>query len=714
MKREIKLKVKIYLITILSIFLIYLRVQSEPITLYFHITDLEVTPYHQNIWFWTPDSIWGPVRSNDFIGIRYRPHFFDVVITSKERFILHNATPYFKYDPIFNARPFVFPDDYPLLRDSADVIIDGDEYMTRVHFDEEDGVKLYNYRLGDSPPAIGEEDSLVTEFDVDEHETISIDGPCEVHGVVVGRKTIYSTGDMWLIDDIRDEGSDSLNGHFDYQEMRHMLALVSERNIIIKDNYLNGREDGFTQYHPGRTDKHSIIINGSLIALNESFTFEHQNDDWEAYQGPIPDQRGIIHLTGSVAQKRRAHVYRSNHIGTGYRRDYHYDKRLKKINPPGVNAHEMSDLNGSYENEVLNRGPYTLTNTTFQSLTVEKGVEIILNGFSALRVKDTLKISGSILEPVIFRCDESVTLAKLLVYSVDPKTTYISNAIFKNGVEVDIYADSISLIGCEFNRQVYLNGNVSVENCKFADKLGIHGSGSSSVRRSVFENGIHLWDAGDSLSLQNNTIVGARREGMRIDRFRNLDVRNNIIAFNRNGIDNRYHTPPEMAYNDVYGNTDDDYIDCEAGEGSISVAPQFVDYDGGDYYLKWGSPCIDAGDPSDPRDADGSITEMGAHYYDHELTLNQNQPSSIEYTVTAYPNPFNSEINLSIVTQRTAKVRIILYNVSGRMIYGKAVILRPGSNIISFDDFGKLVPGIYFVKIHSDINIIVKKLLYLP
>ena len=71
-----------------------------------------------------------------------------------------------------------------------------------------------------------------------------------------------------------------------------------------------------------------------MVALGESFTFEHQNDDWEAYQGPTPDERGIIHLVGAVTQKRRGYVHRSNHNSTGYGKEYHYDFRLDHYPPP--------------------------------------------------------------------------------------------------------------------------------------------------------------------------------------------------------------------------------------------------------------------------------------------------------------------------------------------------------------------------------------------
>jgi len=48
------------------------------------------------------------------------------------------------------------------------------------------------------------------------------------------------------------------------------------------------------------------------------------------------------------------------------------------------------------------------------------------------------------------------------------------------------------------------------------------------------------------------------------------------------------------------------------GIGNIDADPLFVDPANGDYSLALGSPCIDAGDPDSPPDADGSRADMGA------------------------------------------------------------------------------------------------------
>ena len=49
--------------------------------------------------------------------------------------------------------------------------------------------------------------------------------------------------------------------------------------------------------------------------------------------------------------------------------------------------------------------------------------------------------------------------------------------------------------------------------------------------------------------------------------------------------------------------------------GNIDSDPLFVDTTNADYNLQLGSPCINAGDPDSPYDPDGTITDMGAFYF---------------------------------------------------------------------------------------------------
>ena len=61
---------------------------------------------------------------------------------------------------------------------------------------------------------------------------------------------------------------------------------------------------------------------------------------------------------------------------------------------------------------------------------------------------------------------------------------------------------------------------------------------------------------------------------------------------------------------------------CEIGDGeyagsqgNFQADPLFVNAAAGDYHLLAGSPCIDAGDPAFPLEANGSVVDVGAHTY---------------------------------------------------------------------------------------------------
>ncbi len=317
-----------------------LRARLRSFSNYMYLTNLETTEYDEIIWFWTYDTLYGRTHSNDYIGLKYSPHFYGPISTCQDRFVYFGQdNPYFAYPPQFNVPPVLFPRTAETLRANAHWIDDGGgRYMTRVWMRGAAGIVTYQYELGAEPPPLYgmaiDELQNVQRFQPPGWGAIFVDGQAEVYGEVYGNLTVGTSGDMWLVDNIYYADAREADGYFDWRAAVHMLGLVSESNIIIKDNWYNGRENGFRTHHEAAIEWHSITITAGMVALNQSFTFQHQNDDWEAYQGPTPDERGIIHLRGAVTQWRRGYVHRSNHIGTGYGKDYHYDFRFDERPPP--------------------------------------------------------------------------------------------------------------------------------------------------------------------------------------------------------------------------------------------------------------------------------------------------------------------------------------------------------------------------------------------
>jgi len=327
-----------------------LRTRLRSFASYQHLTHLEVTKFGEIIWFWHKDTLFGRVHSNDYLGIKYSPRFFGRVTTSKHKFKELQANAKFKYPPEFNVPKIVFPKTARAVRNNAEIIsTDNSQTMVRLVLKGDQGCEVWKWQRGVDPDEFAKLDRTIRDIS---WKAIFVDGECEVEGQLSGNLTIGSTGDMLLIDNIQYIGSDANNGRLP-AGMMHRLGLVSEKNVLIKNNLKNGRLNGFKSF-PNDVNRHSININASIVALNESFTFEQQNDEWDLYQGPGPDERGVIYLTGSVAQWRRGYVHRRNHNGTGYEKAYVYDSRLDEQPPPYFL--ELTDENGHGKFDIISTG----------------------------------------------------------------------------------------------------------------------------------------------------------------------------------------------------------------------------------------------------------------------------------------------------------------------------------------------------------------------
>ncbi|HEX7344381.1 MAG TPA: right-handed parallel beta-helix repeat-containing protein [bacterium] len=137
--------------------------------------------------------------------------------------------------------------------------------------------------------------------------------------------------------------------------------------------------------------------------------------------------------------------------------------------------------------------------------------------------------------------------------------------------------------------------------------------------------------AGDNCSpqIENNTLFGNGSYAIRTYLNSNPFGRNNIITGNTNAFYISSGCSVYMTYSDIQGGW--------TGVGNINLQPYFVNVYNGDFNLMPNSPCIDAGSPLSPLDPDGTIADMGAHYFD------QNQPQG---TCTITLTPFGAPIIL--------------------------------------------------------------------
>ncbi len=184
--------------------------------------------------------------------------------------------------------------------------------------------------------------------------------------------------------------------------------------------------------------------------------------------------------------------------------------------------------------------------------------------------------------------------------------------------------------------------------------------------------------------IHHNTIYGNRVDLNGGGVFSNRaepDIRNNIMTSNHGYGVYAMGTAVVCPYNDVWNNTTDYGGTASAGPGAISADPLFVDSAGRDFHILPGSPCIDAGDPSLPKDPDSTRADIGAFWC---LAGGIAAPGSEtpKPRLRVCPNPFTGGTTVrpeGLVLIRDAAGRLVETSNTGR--------------------FGmKLAPGVYFVE----------------
>jgi hypothetical protein len=310
---------------------------------YMYLTNCERTPFGERIRFWHEDTLQGRVHSNDQIAIMENPVFYEQVSSTANNFEQGTG-----YSPIFLGPPPVFRAPLIPIPNMADnlragaaqqgLVYDYPGYTLRAVFS---GSTIQFTRWLTGTPY---DSTIYWPVTIGDHTCIFVEGPLEIKGMVHGRVTIGSSELIRIIDNIYYECAGPVSHNWrppvNPDHCQDYLGIVSEGEVKIADTPENGRDNsginppasGNTQTNPARTD---VIINGAIVALGESFTFENQNDPDSGFvSSTIPDDRGSIFLWGSVTQMRRGYVHRRLNVSTGYAKRYTYDRRLLLNRPP--------------------------------------------------------------------------------------------------------------------------------------------------------------------------------------------------------------------------------------------------------------------------------------------------------------------------------------------------------------------------------------------
>jgi hypothetical protein len=355
-----------------------------PISKLQYLTIWEQTFFGQRIPLNSGDTLSGWMHSNDTIAIMQSPLFYGPVTTSASNFwqgVGYN--PIFFIEPRFDYPEAELPEQFTGIRDQAEILehfFSHPGYQYRILFQGAQGMVIYEW-----PEGLPFNDSLAIIVGQYPPPTLNgvffIDSPLQMLGTdsesrtdygIQGRYTIGCSNDIYILDNLRYIDSDTLNGMV-VPNTWNCLGLASEGFIIIKNTWENGRDNGATSASEWRKD---VIINGVVLAL-ESFSFEDQNDvitagggtwpQWYYSNGPTPDERGQIHLWGTMAQYRRGYVHRSNHGGTGYLKDYHYYPGIS-LEPPPYFPTIPVEL--TFDNEHIYFDNVTVGDTTSETIAI--------------------------------------------------------------------------------------------------------------------------------------------------------------------------------------------------------------------------------------------------------------------------------------------------------------------------------------------------------
>ncbi|HEY4612231.1 MAG TPA: hypothetical protein VII11_04555 [Bacteroidota bacterium] len=279
-----------------------------------------------NIWWTTGDTVWGPIHTQDYLGVANSPVFMGKA-TAKLGLEKYNksATPQFLGGPFEGGVDIALPSNLNQLTAAAAAggrfINRTDSAEVRITFNGDSAVVRY----GPNPP-----DTTVY------LPTWAPNGALVVRG---GNLRVSGNVNQSLtLGAIRAPGQNEWNNtgkvrfddNFTYtvdpvlypdSNTTTIVGVVAQDSLVITDNSANDPD---------------IKIHAALFSLEKGLGAEHYNNN---------NERGKIELLGGITQNKRAAVgtFSGGSITSGYSKRYRYDERLRSIKPP------FFPSTGSYE-----------------------------------------------------------------------------------------------------------------------------------------------------------------------------------------------------------------------------------------------------------------------------------------------------------------------------------------------------------------------------
>ena len=284
------------------------------------------------------------------------------------------------------------------------------------------------------------------------------------------------------------------------------------------------------------------------------------------------------------------------------------------------------------------QGTNGLDNIT--TLTINPGTEIQFDSVylyighnSSSSYPGALIAAGTGAEPITFTSSETTPAAGdwygiyFANYS-DDSTCILDNCVIEYGGDtgnydiVNCYNCSPIITNCDIgygeNNGIFSYGSGAapmISNCEIYNnaQAGIFSSYSTATISycDIFNNsqyGIACEQNSATVNTDNCTVYG-NNSGYYGGSNSKVDISNSIYWGNTtNGI----YENGSMLLNVSYTDSQEFIM----GIGNVSFEPHLNNPAMKDFTLRYSSPCINAGNPASPIDPDGTIADMGAHYFD--------------------------------------------------------------------------------------------------
>jgi len=247
------------------------------------------------IWFYSQDTLFGPVHTNGQFHMTGTPVFYGLVSSVSSDYAENGYTaPRFFGGTDFGRNPIELNPDFTELQQAA--FGDGHLYQGSTLYIEFTGDTTYRYRTG----YFGSWNTR----DLPDNGVIACDRDIYVEGTLDGQVTIVSWDDIFITDDILYADDPETN-----PESEDVLGLVAYDDVIVKDNSAN---------------RGGCTIQAAILAKDGSFKAEN------IYFSPS----GRLELYGGIVQERRGAVGALGSPPTGFEKYYKYDERMELIYPP--------------------------------------------------------------------------------------------------------------------------------------------------------------------------------------------------------------------------------------------------------------------------------------------------------------------------------------------------------------------------------------------